>query len=295
MKKLIFTFNIICFSFFVNAQPILTDSNFDLQSYWISHSLSGYLGLHQTGANVIWNFSSAQVDQSTYSTYSPVTPIEACSNFRLQRYYQPNNTNYYYDYDINSSGYYSNSNPCSTTSPTTILSFPLQYDLGLSGLGTYQGYGTLITPLGTFNDVVYTTLYTNVGGLQTHIDKWYLSSNLVMPIIYEYSAGGQQSSYYSCIISIPVSNLSTNTSKKGNFSIFPNPTNDDVTIITSDDFNDLISVSVFDFMGKEIIKNELLDSKSKSINFRNFSSGIYLVKFIDKNKNLLAIEKIIKK
>ncbi len=72
--------------------------------------------------------------------------------------------------------------------------------------------------------------------------------------------------------------------------IYPNSINDFFKIETS---FDITNVSLYDFSGKEIVKNVSKINKNE-YNISDVSSGLYIVKFID-NKGALATRKLIKK
>jgi len=77
-----------------------------------------------------------------------------------------------------------------------------------------------------------------------------------------------------------------NTQLKSNISIFPNPATDIINIIA----NELVNVTITTLDGRAITTI----NDAKTINVSNLADGLYLLKIIDKNNQLVSVEKIVK-
>ncbi len=88
-------------------------------------------------------------------------------------------------------------------------------------------------------------------------------------------------------------------SVNNNIDIYPNPTSNEFTISignaqTSLGNNQLI-MEMVDVLGKQVIQSTLLDlSKDNKINIEQLNTGIYFVRLIDKDNNIVYSQKIIK-
>ena len=74
--------------------------------------------------------------------------------------------------------------------------------------------------------------------------------------------------------------LELNTSKI-NVSIFPNPTNEFVKIVSSE--NDDYKIQLFNINGKLLVEKQI-NKTDNTINMREFTNGTYLLKVTDKNR-----------
>lgn len=75
--------------------------------------------------------------------------------------------------------------------------------------------------------------------------------------------------------------LSVDDLTLSNFTVFPNPAKNNITIVGN---VDLTSVSVFDITGKKVIENK--GSSINTVNVSNLNSGIYLLKLENINGNI---------
>ena len=86
------------------------------------------------------------------------------------------------------------------------------------------------------------------------------------------------------------SSLANSNFSNNEIQIYPNPTSDYLNINTSENIK---AVTVFDFLGKQIISKNTFSNQEK-IDLSNYNSGIYFVK-IESENGKLEIKKIIKK
>ncbi|TAH24923.1 MAG: T9SS C-terminal target domain-containing protein [Cytophagales bacterium] len=82
-----------------------------------------------------------------------------------------------------------------------------------------------------------------------------------------------------------------NTESNAYFNTFPNPFNNE--IIYKSSFVDGKYLSINDLSGKEISRHELISLESK-IDLTYLNNGLYVIKVLDKNLNVLHINKITK-
>jgi hypothetical protein len=90
------------------------------------------------------------------------------------------------------------------------------------------------------------------------------------------------------------SNLGVEDFKINSFSIYPNPTNGNLSIKNVNSIDKEIVVTVYDVLGNAIIENKELNSAIENIDLSDFSSGLYFVKIMNKNNQLLYSDKIVK-
>lgn len=142
-------------------------------------------------------------------------------------------------------------------SPTTLIGIP-------SG-GTFYGVG-----------IIGNTFSPSVAGVGTHT------------IVYVYDNG------YGCTeticesVDITLTKVKAISNDNNDFNIYPNPTNIFITIDTKN--SNVNSIEIFDSTGSIVFK----DKFKNSINISKLTSGVYLLKILDKKGNLLKTEKIIK-
>lgn len=74
--------------------------------------------------------------------------------------------------------------------------------------------------------------------------------------------------------------LTTATFKENIFSIYPNPSNDFITITSTNNQEEIV-VNIFDISGKQILKNSLVKNK---IDVSNLNPGVYIIKLSQNNK-----------
>ena len=71
--------------------------------------------------------------------------------------------------------------------------------------------------------------------------------------------------------------ISENNNEK--VSIYPNPTNNKISVSIENNINGALKTEIFDILG-----NRLLVSTENIISLENFSNGIYLIKVIHNNE-----------
>ena len=80
------------------------------------------------------------------------------------------------------------------------------------------------------------------------------------------------------------------------FDVYPNPFNSTLSIQINEYFQNSCKINIFDLNGKlvDTIHNKDLIDKSFNYNASNLNSGIYLIKFISKDRSLTKTVTLIK-
>ena len=77
-----------------------------------------------------------------------------------------------------------------------------------------------------------------------------------------------------------------------NFSIYPNPTSNIITVSSID--NSISTIEIYNILGKEILKINTNNSNQLEVDLSNLSSGIYLFKIVD-SSGKSTLKKVIKR
>ena len=162
-----------------------------------------------------------------------------------------------------------------------------------------DGYGTIITPFGSYNairvktsiDITDTIFYEQLNfGISTK-----------RPTIYEYFWLTNQLNNYVAKVSVQGLNKSIEiyynpaevkyTPDSNTISFYPSITNKEIIIIT--DNKDLL-INIRDVLGKIIIKQSISNQKKHSINIESLKPGIYILSIYEKGSKNILTQKIIK-
>ena len=310
MKKLLhFSFWLISITTF--AQPIINSSdfnNFNI-SYTIKNAVSATLNEGAPGAGVTWNFSSlvlsydpqAGVETVMQVPNGPFSSIFSSANYVFKSYSTASNNEDFYTYFNKTAtileelgGSTSSFVDYSYINPYTLLVFPFTYgtistdtaqEVGqsapISETITYDAYGTLITPFGTFNNVIRASRVQN----NTYTDYIWYKTEPFGPILEVYpSFTGERNFFF-----YEPSTLATEIFNQANNYIFPNPANNVLNVVT-DNFSLINQIIITDLTGKKILQQS---GNLNSINIESLSSGIYIVQVVA-NKDMFT-QKFIKK
>ena len=202
----------------------------------------------------------------------------------------------------------------------TLYLFPLNYgntnqnsyffDLDIPGLlyygqtgtrvDTVDGWGTVITPFGSFNalrvkSTIYKTdtTYINTLGFGTSIDrpveveyKW-LANGQGVPVFQVNTTGGQVTSieYLDVFLGIGIAE-----NEKEDILIYPNPTEGIITIEAADNYN---SIEVYDQSGRLVYQLSSINESRRDFDLSNVEPGLYHL--ILRNDKGSAVRKIVVK
>jgi hypothetical protein len=293
--------HILCllFSVFVFSQPILNKIDFPstFSANALKASTQGYSNGY-SGENVVWDYSSINLTSTNFS-YNLVS-IETAPHyafFPTANYCYKFNDNgllSYNFYKLNDNsfellGYSEDKLISAYTNSSTFLVFPYTYNSVINDdyqsspsssirniTRTYDGYGTLKTPFGNFENVIRQKEIGANGGttyywIATNPYQIILSGNFDNPTIYFYQD--------STNLNIPQNTL------LDSFNIYPNPSSSEFTIETS--AKGVINVQVFDMTGRLVEKADTNRVGSR------LAAGIYnvIVTQDTKTKTVRVIKK----
>lgn len=297
---------------FIKAQPVFTYSDFAPQSgdqYIVMNSNSYCPG--NSGVNQTWNFATASVwGTSTYSVV-PTSTIPCGSQFSNATI------------SIGAGGYtnvaftpseYLNYGNCATpamtlwnySDPDKMFEFPMNYGYSFTDTYegqnantpsyrqatanvTYEGYGTVITPNGTYTNAI--CIHRSV----TQADTSTNSSSLCFGDEYYWFAQGYrypivQTWYYPSSAQCPSSGSGTmflqsitigmgETAAAPSLHVGPNPATDEVTITTSVQVQDGV-LTITDLIGRPM-KTIPINGHLNTIDLTEFAPGIYIARLND--------------
>jgi len=313
------------------AQPNITGNNFNptvgetITLLNIADSLPGTAGV-AIGANQTWNFQTLSGGTSENNVYISPEGMPNASHYSSNLCLHNTSSgdyNYYYADDTKmqylglSAATGGNGNSISNAS--SMYKFPMTFNTNYSetindqltdiASGMHQeskgqqtwvgvGYGTLILPTGTFNNVlkvvhtIIDTIYYNNAVSSTSksvtTEWWYpgihgpvLSSNVTSNIPSGQNGTITASSYYTTSTPLAVNEI---IRKKFHFSCYPNPAQDKLNLVINIDQPADITVNIMTVDGKIIATtNEGHYATSGQINIpvpldkNALSSGIYMV------------------
>ncbi len=271
------------------AQPVIQNGYYLPAPGFVAPRGAGSTTLPEgpAGANVVWDFSTAflYLDGNTYQVLEPAaTPYAAnfpTANNVAKR--TSSGSQYYYYFNnladrleavadgISSMGSYD----IFTANPKTKLKFPFAFgesvvdtylaDGGGSGeiTVTYDGYGTLITPLGTVTDVV--RIKTQMTGGNTNYD-WYSLSPLLR--VFTYGEGDLE--WYG----LPVTSVEEQDAAPA-ITVFPNPMTDLVQFqVDPAQLQNGLVLTLTNAMGQQV-RQDRLTHTTTTLQRGALASGVY--------------------
>ncbi len=300
-------YGIVLFGFFAVAQPTLNIDDFGAQFSADVYHLVGASpnALIRGGANVTWDFSNMSLQNHTGTIMTvPISEIPNASDYPNatiavhQQFFV--GTGYYEVFEVTPSSYkrlaimFENGDIIDNIgSPINIVhQLPAAY-LQTFENSKYDGYGTLITPLGRFSNVIR---------IKRDFESDRPASN--RHTVYEWYATSPYRKIFTatlyCCVSYPgpfvmlydyelLSNQNFNDDN--NFLIYLDLQSTELIIETHS--SQKFDVSVFNSIGEEVlnIKNLIGDER---LNMSQFQSGIYIVKIFNRDSGSQSIKKIIK-
>ena len=293
------------------AQPTINSSdfnNFNI-SYTIKNAVSATLNEGASGAGVTWNFSSLVLSydpQAGVETVMQVPNGPFSSSFSSANYVfkssstAADNEDFYTYFNKTATileelgGSTASFVDYSYINPYTLLVFPFTYgtistdtaqEVGqsapISETITYDAYGTLITPFGTFNNVIRASRAQN----DNYTDYIWYKTEPFAPILEVYPSFTGERNF----IFYEPSTLATEIFNHANNYIFPNPANNVLNVVT-DNFSLINQIIITDLTGKKILQQS---GNLNSINIESLASGIYIAQIVT-NKDMFT-QKFIKK
>lgn len=323
MKKITFAI-LFALSQLSFAQPVLNATDFPTS--YTAQGFAAAIGNFSVGAageNIVWDYSNATLNSASL-VYSIIPASEVTSstffpqaNF-CEKFVYNNGTPHYQLYTLSNQTFewlaqYDPSFATTDYSYNTgiIFNFPYTYpneftdDIWFWGsqfppepiTRKYDAYGTLITPYGTFSNVIrrkstfgmgqvtYSWIATNP--YRILLEASFISDPGSRPGSSQ-NVNVPESVYFYIDTTLAISHQET-VSK---FNLFPNPTTDSFSI--SGLAEEKLNVNIYDISGKLILEknNYTVDS---SISLKEYANGVYIVKVTDSNNKILLTEKLVKK
>lgn len=306
------------------AQPIVEAANFPVTSHADAFSVENPDNLSPggSGANQVWDFSGVNATNSWLSIISmdvipmasaPLAGTFPTANYCIKRVDIEGNQ-FYTMYAISPNtmevvgSIYVNSFPLATlptylTDTEKSFQFPYTFntvidDTSETDISTsptqvntvYDGYGTLITPFGTYNNVIRCKETRSwIENTDTYY-HWYNTNPF-----YEIMQGNFDAAAIGGSNNITIYKNTTfldlPKNEKISFAMYPNPTYGDLFVRAAEAAQNL-SASVFDSNGKLVLEGDLVGN---TINLKELCSGIYLVKITDQNHATLYSQKVVRK
>jgi len=286
MKKYLLFITVLSTS--VMAQPVLQGSNLAVAG--LSATLNGgaLVSPGTAGANQTWDFSTAVTSPVGVFKIAACGFTTCTSGFSSSQWCWdiPGSKVHYYNVSSSVCEQVGKDIPASncsggtnyTPNPKTIFSLPFSYTNSFSDTwltttsasgsngGTYDGYGTLITPFGTHTNVIRITNTEN----SVYNNTIFLNSNPVYPLMV-ISTGSNSTSILSAV------NVGVKENETENvFTVFPNPSNGKFSIIAQR--AGATQLEVVNLLGETVYAADIT-SDNTEIDLSANAQGIYFIKF----------------
>lgn len=308
MKKIITLASIAMLNVHAFAQPVINAGNvaqnFNADFYYLEMP-SGF-SAGGAGANQTWNFSSLGSGMLLGTdTAVPAAGSQYASTFPQANYlYTMESTfsdadMYFYhrltpsQFEIYSLGYGSEAGENYQENPRTYLVFPYTYNTVFTDTfkeadspassnltATYDAYGTLIMPFGTFANVVRQKQV--IDGVTNY--SWFNVSPFypILQTVFEENTLG----YMINNTVLGIGDVQTQS-----LVVFPNPASSLLNIKMPDGFSGAANLTVSDVSGKVLLE-KTIDTANPVLNVEQLSNGIYVVRL--SGESGVFIGKIIK-
>lgn len=312
MKELIITLLTIALTSMVSAQTINSSDVSPIVGDNFSYHNTDYLSPGNSGAGQIWDLSLMSSNDLVSVSYTNSSFVNANTT-------QTYSTGQVFEWDYNSSGQdliaqIAQGVTVEYSNPWTYFGFPL--NMGVSGSDTFystftssgtifirsgtttwevDGTGTLITPAGTYTDVIRVKTIdeysddSSFGTIYYEGEAYiYLKAGFRHPLAtlstIENSFTGLVSfgTYLDGTASITLNNELV-------FNLYPNPTSDFLTISTSGN-TEFDKIEIIDLNGKVLV-----ESTSNKIDVSHLNVGMYMVVLTGKNQEAISKQKFLKK
>lgn len=313
MKKSILSAALITLTTLTSlAQPVATSANVTefTGKFYFAEATNFSPG--DAGANRIWDFSNLQLTLGGTDTPQPVneTPFAAqfptANNcYKFSGMFPPDR--YYYQHI--SSGQYEilglaitattgeNYTPDARTFATFPYTFGTVYNdtyrattdaAATSVVVTYDAYGTIILPIGTYTNVIRQKVVKN-GTITNYnwfnVEPFY---PILQTVLEQNSIGVVKN----------ISVLANDDFKSDAlFTVYPNPTYGKITIMPANSDCHLSDIELFDYLGQRIWHRQASLTGNNGIDFdlEPFQAGIYVLKMTNPDNNASTVCKLIKK
>jgi Secretion system C-terminal sorting domain len=295
------------------AQPVATSANVTdfTGEFYFAEATNFDPG--PAGANQTWDFSNLQLTLGGVDTPQVVSETPFASQFptanncyKFSGLFPPDR--YYYQnvtagkYEILGLAITATTGDNYTPNPRTFATFPYSYGtvyndtyrsttdpVETSVVATYDAYGTIILPIGTYTNVIRQKVVKD--GTVTNYN-WFNVQPFypILQTVLEQNSLG----------------ILKNTSVLANehfasgeaFTVFPNPTQGRIAVLPAAENNCYaVDIELFDYLGQVVIvrKEYLLDENGIELDLAFLQSGMYLLRTTNRDTNASNVRKIVKK
>ena len=294
-KKITLISSIFMMTFYSSAQPVITGLNVvPVGGKTINYPIPGNITHLASSPNQVWDYSTIPYDSSTF--YFENIGYDALSQ-EIQDTFPDGNlanalymngsfvTNLVFRTEPNQLLYLGIGNSRFPVADTQWV-FPHSYQETHAG-NTYDSYGTLITPFGTFNNVV--RMRENQDSLHKY-DFYQLEPNYIL--LMEYIMDPQTSIMTTKMFfntDLGPAGLSNKSNVLDNSILYPNPIQDKF-IIEIENFENT-NAEITSIKG-ELIQAFTLNSNKTLVKTDKFNAGVYILKL--ENDNGVSYKRIVK-
>lgn len=301
------------------AQPTLTATGINPVVGDIFTQTSSTVGVNQgsSGAGQTWNLSSITGTTGTYSmvaasstTYSASFPGANLSETGAVSYYKTSSTAWQIYGVVESTVTISYSNPedvlhypftfnnsyTDTWSSTFVNAGSTYYRTGLDSIKA-DGYGTITTPIGTFNNALRVHFVQNYQD-STYIGTpyvityrndeymWYINGNhSAIAATYTFTSAsaflGNTTTYGSTYLSNVVAGIDEQSDIISSYNLFPNPASNSININLSLTENQAVELKLFNSLGAQVLasvnKEGMQGENNYKLDISTLPEGIYFV------------------
>ena len=264
------------------AQPVINNlTGAPLGTKTMGYDIPGVITPGTAGAAQVWDYSTIPYNASTY--YFKSVDYAGLTQAMKDSFPTGNVANEFYMganlvatqvFKLNASVFtYLGLNTTVFAVPDTQLVFPFNYQETHAGF-TYDAYGTLKTPFGTFNNVV--RLRETVANNYKY-DYWQFSPMYKLLLEYKVDTATQVVSGQAFYNTEAVTSVSENSKANDAFVIFPNPAKDQLYFISL--WDGIANVEVSDMLGNVLSKKQLSMQKNNQVNIdvAGLPQGVYAI------------------
>ncbi len=317
MKKVYTSLFAIGMSVAAVAQPTIQAADYNASvGEGFDYQRTNYVSEGSGGANQTWDLSAMSSTLSSTLTYTspnasfPSTTVTAVELTGGENYYEFNSSGQYWH------GFSGGGTTITYSNPMMQIEFPLSmnasgndthaasfvsggYNFTRTGTSSYEvdGYGTVITPNGTYTDVLrvhHTEVYTDTysqGTIDYDVDIYmWIKAGIHHPIasVTTFTTSVSGTTSYGIYL---YGNVGLEEANDLSFMVAPNPAQDVVNIHSDAAIQ---SVVLTDLSGKTIIAQEFAGATSGSISVNDLQSGVYLVSIVGEDGRSSVAQRIVK-
>jgi hypothetical protein len=262
------------------AQPIINNlTGAPLGTKTMGYDIPGAITPGTAGAAQVWDYSTIPYNASTY--YFKSVDYAGLTQAMKDSFPTGNVANEFYMganlvatqvFKLDAAAFvYLGLNTTVFAVPDTQLVFPFNYQETHAGF-TYDAYGTLKTPFGTFNDVV--RLRETVANNYKY-DYWQFGPNYKLLLEYKVDTATQVVSGQAFYNTEAVTAVNEISKVNDAFAVFPNPAKDQLYFTSL--WDGIATLEVSDLLGRVLSKKQINIQKNNqvSIDVAGLQQGVY--------------------